>query len=121
FSDSAQILQWYLPPFFSYTDHAPLQLSSNLIVVPLHRGAVDAQISGNSGLVGYIRVPPQISSDGSLFRVTILRILCTRSGAAGGHLHVYLQNQFLQFVLALLLRVGVDVSWTFHPVWPLGG
>lgn len=41
-SDLAQALQWYLPPFFSYTDHAQLQLSSNLVVVPPHRGAVHA-------------------------------------------------------------------------------
>ena len=66
-SDPTQILQWYLPPFFSYTDHAQLQLSSNLVVVLPHRGAVDAQISGNSGLVGYIRVLPQIGGDGLFF------------------------------------------------------
>ena len=65
-------------------------------------------------------VLPQVGSDGLLLGAYAVRIFGSLSGAEGGDLRFHLEDQLLQLLLTLLLRVSVDVSGVLFAVRPDG-
>lgn len=106
---------------FSSMSSLPLQFLPDLVIIPLHRGAVHLQFPGNQGLAGHAGVLPQVGSDSLLLGAHPVRIFRTRSGAEGGNLRFHLQDQHFEFLLALLTGLGVDVPRVLFPVRPHWG
>lgn len=81
------------PSRFSSMSSLPLKFLLNFVIVPLYRGTIQLQFSGDHRFAGYAWVLPQI----------------------GGNLCLHLQDQLLQLLLTLLTGLGIDIPGVLFP------
>lgn len=117
-----QNLRWHFCVLrLQYQTFLAPEFGPNLIIVFLHCCTVHVQLSCDFGFIGHFKVRPQIGSDGFLLGADPVGILRAGPRAQGGDLRLHLEDQFLQFLLALLLCVSVDIPGVLFAVRPDGG
>ena len=69
-----EVIPLLVPPVLGCLGILSPQFRPDLIVVPLHRGAIHAQLSGDHALAGHAGMLPQIGGDGLLLGADAVRI-----------------------------------------------
>ena len=116
-----EVMPLLVPPVLGCLGILSQQFRPDLVVVPLHRGAIHAQLSGDHALAGHAGVLSQVGGNGFLLETYPVRIFRAGPGAQGSDLRLHLEDQLLQLLLALLLRVSVDIPGVLFAVRPDGG